>query len=329
MKILFAIQGTGNGHISRAREVLPHLLNYGDVDVLISGTQAEISLPVIIKYKHHGLGYVFGKDGGIDMIESVKQLKPFRFLKDIYQFPVQQYDVVINDFEPLTAWACAIKQKPCIALSHQSAYLSNKTPRPEKKNFFAEKVFKYYAPTSTQYGFHFKSYDDFIYTPIIRNEVRQLGVSNQDHITVYLPAHGDQILVDAFKKHKDVKWQLFSKHTHQTTQHENVTLTPITNGAFIKSLASCSGFITAGGFESPAEAIHLGKKVLSIPMHNQYEQLCNAESMKDLGVTVISSIDQTFDTKLRTWIESDVKYHITFPDMTAQIIARLFSSILH
>lgn len=328
MKILFAIQGTGNGHISRAREVLPHLLNYGDVDVLISGTQAEISLPVIIKYKQHGLGYVFGKDGGIDMIESFKQLKPFRFLKDIYQFPVQQYDVVINDFEPVTAWACAIKRKPCIALSHQSAYLSANTPRPDKKDFFAEKVFKYYAPTTTQYGFHFKSYDDFIFTPIIRSEVRQMEVSTQDHITVYLPAHGDQLLIEIFKKHKDVKWQLFSKHTHQSSQHENVELTPITNDAFIKSLASCSGFVTAGGFESPAEAIHLGKKVLSIPMHNQYEQLCNAESMKDLDVTVVSRIDQTFDTILKLWLESAHSQHISFPDLTEKIIAQLFKNIV-
>ena len=33
MKILFAIQGTGNGHLSRARDVYPELLKYGQVDV--------------------------------------------------------------------------------------------------------------------------------------------------------------------------------------------------------------------------------------------------------------------------------------------------------
>ena len=59
MKILFAIQGTGNGHLSRAREVIPHLLNYGELDILISGTQADVSLPYDIKYKLPGVSYTF------------------------------------------------------------------------------------------------------------------------------------------------------------------------------------------------------------------------------------------------------------------------------
>ena len=43
MKILFAIQGTGNGHISRAREIVPLLQQYGEVDLLVSGTEYTMS----------------------------------------------------------------------------------------------------------------------------------------------------------------------------------------------------------------------------------------------------------------------------------------------
>ena len=39
MKILYAIQGTGNGHLSRARDIIPILQKKGDVDILVSGTQ--------------------------------------------------------------------------------------------------------------------------------------------------------------------------------------------------------------------------------------------------------------------------------------------------
>ena len=126
MKILLAIQATGNGHLSRAREIIPHLLNYGELDLLISGTQADVTLPYLIKYKKNGAGFTFGKKGGIDIIDTVKKLKPFEFFNDIKKFPVQNYDLIINDFEPITAWACKLKNKPCIALSHQSSYLSNK-----------------------------------------------------------------------------------------------------------------------------------------------------------------------------------------------------------
>ena len=42
MKVLYAIQGTGNGHLSRAGEIVPMLNEYAQVDILISGSQADI-----------------------------------------------------------------------------------------------------------------------------------------------------------------------------------------------------------------------------------------------------------------------------------------------
>ena len=68
MKILYAIQGTGNGHISRAREIIPYLKQYGELDILISGTQADVQLPYPIKYKFKGVGFVFGIDGGMVLL---------------------------------------------------------------------------------------------------------------------------------------------------------------------------------------------------------------------------------------------------------------------
>jgi uncharacterized protein (TIGR00661 family) len=323
MKILFAVQGTGNGHISRAREVLPHLLNYGEVDVLVSGHQAEVHLPYLIKYKKKGIGYTFGKNGCVDIIDSVKRFRPFHFFTDIYTFPVHQYDIVINDFEPVTAWACRIKGKASISLSHQAAYLSEKTPRPEKIDAFAESVFKHYAPTTQKIGFHFKSYDTFIQTPVIRGDVRKLDPKNLGHISVYLPAHGDEILIRHFSKIPEVKWEVFSKHTKVAKTIGNVQITPVNSQAFTQSLANSNGLLTAGGFESPAEAIFLKKKVMAIPMHNQYEQLCNAQSMKDIGVTVVSKIDENFIEKLKNWIEFGKPADIHYPDNTAQIIEQM------
>lgn len=323
MKILFAIQGTGNGHISRAREVIPHLLQYGELDLLISGTQADVSLPYLVKYKKRGLSYTFGKKGGIDIIDSVKQFRPINLWKDIQSFPVQSYDLVINDFEPVTAWACKIKHKPCIALSHQSAFLSSKTPRPSKKDGFAEGVFNHYAPCTSAYGFHFKKYDDFIYTPVIRQEVRELEPRQLGHITVYLPAHGDDVLIKNLSQVPDIEWEVFSKHSKQAYRVNNVNIKPVLNDAFTQSLASGDGLLTAGGFESPAEAIYLRKKVLSIPMNNQYEQQCNSQAMKELGITVVKEIDDTFVSKLKTWLTFAFPVNVHYPDITGKIISDL------
>lgn len=323
MNILYAIQATGNGHLSRAREIIPHLQQYGNLDLLVSGTQADVNLPYLVKYKKRGVSFTFGKRGEVDMFDTVKQLRPFTFLKDIFSFPVESYDVVINDFEPVSAWACRLKRKPCIALSHQSAYLSKKVPRPVKKDLFAEGIFKSYAPCTRAIGFHFSRFDGFIHTPVIRSEIREQEVTNRGHITVYLPAHSDTLIVKTLNRISDIRWEVFSKHSKQSDRTQNVFVSPINNEAFTRSLVSSGGLLTAGGFEGPAEAIFLGKKVLSVPMSGQYEQLCNAEAMKHIGVTVVNKIDQTFAHRLQVWAESQKPVLINYPDETGEIIEHL------
>jgi hypothetical protein len=91
----------------------------------------------------------------------------------------------------------------------------------------------------------------------------------------------------------------------------------------VKSLASSDGLLTAGGFESPAEAIHLRKKVMVIPMAGQYEQECNAIAAKDIGVTMVKEIDDEFVGKLQSWLSFGFPPNIYYPDMTGKIIEDL------
>jgi uncharacterized protein (TIGR00661 family) len=323
MKILFAIQGTGNGHLSRAREIIPHLLNYGDLDLFISGTQSDIQLPYIIKYKRRGLSFTFGKDGGIDMIDSILKLRPFELLKDIKNCPVEKYDLVINDFEPITAWACHLKGLACFGLSHQASFLSPKTPKLDKSNKIPNFILRNYAPVTDKIGFHFREYDDFIHTPVIRTQIRKNGLSNKGHITVYLPAYSDEHITAHLNRIPDMEWHVFSKHSKKAYYNNNVSIQPIHNTAFVESLCSSDGLITNGGFESPAEAMYLHKKLLVIPMNNQYEQLCNAKALKIMGATVVSEINSTFPLILKQWLEYGAPLKVNYYDKLENIIGNL------
>ena len=49
LKILYAFQGTGNGHVARARDLVPRLSTRANVDVLIAGTQSDLELDFEIK----------------------------------------------------------------------------------------------------------------------------------------------------------------------------------------------------------------------------------------------------------------------------------------
>lgn len=329
MNILFAVQGTGNGHLSRARDIIPHLQKYGNLDILISGTQVDVSIPQSLTYRKRGVSFIFGKKGGINYWSTLKQLRPWNFIRDITSFPIHKYDLVINDFEPITAWSARLKGKAIVALSHQCSFLSSKTPRPSKVDRLAELVFKYYAPSKYQVGLHFERYDDFIHTPVIRKEIRDMLPMNHGHYTVYLPAYDDKFLVKILSKWKDVPWQIFSKHEKKAYQQGNISVMPINNKAYLLSVATSEGLLTGGGFEAPAEALFLGKKVLSIPMKGQYEQVCNAEGLKRLGVPVVYNFDEPFEHIMTNWLYHEKPIKVVFPDNVSQIVNSLVRQYTH
>lgn len=329
MKILYAIQGTGNGHLSRARDVIPALKKHGDVDILISGIQADVVLPFDIKYKLKGLSFVFGKKGGIDFVSTYLKMDMKLLLKDIDQIPIENYDLIFNDFEPISAWACKQKNLECISLSHQSAVLAKKAPKPDKKDVLGKLVLKNYAPTTYQYGFHFSEFGKNIFTPVIRKEVRDLKPVNNRYYTVYLPAYDDERLLKHLKNFKTTQWQVFSKHNKKVIIDDNVLIQPINNEKFLKSMESCTGILCGAGFETPAEALFLGKKLMVIPMKSQYEQQCNAAALKEMGIPVINSLKKKHYQSITDWINYGKVIPVNYPDNTEAIIKRIVMDHFH
>lgn len=323
MRILYAIQGTGNGHLSRARDVIPCLQKHGEVDVLVSGIQTELQLPWPVKYRYYGLSFIFGKKGGIALGTTLRKLRPLRFLRDVWRLDLQQYELIITDFEPVSAWACRLRGKKCYGMSHQSAFLSASTPRPPgKKASMAEFILKHYAPITDYQGFHFRAYSDKITTPVIREEVRQLQPRSAGPILVYLPAYADEVLLAHFGQLPEMRWFIFSKHSKQAYQVGNCHIAPIDNAAYLQQLAACSGLVTGGGFEAPAEALFLGKKIMLIPMKGQYEQQANAAAAEALGACVLPEIQADFATRLRQWLLLPAPTAQNFPNNTQEVVDR-------
>ncbi|WP_131536208.1 glycosyltransferase family protein [Pedobacter nototheniae] len=319
MKILYAIQGTGNGHISRAREIIPLLQKYGELDILISGTQADVKLSQPVKYQLHGFSFIFGKKGGVDHFKTWLNMNLFRFRKDMKQLPLKDYNLIVNDFEPVSAWACKLQGIESVSLSHQAAFKSKKVPRPKTIDW-GKVILSHYAPTTHHIGFHFDRYDSFIHTPVIRAEIRQMECQNLGHYTVYLPAIDDKRLVKLLVQIPNVQWQVFSKHNKVAYQEANVMVEPVNNEKFNKSLATCEGMFTGGGFEGPAEALYLGKKLLVAPMRFQFEQQCNAYALKQFGLPVIWGSTSNWLPIIKNWVENTQQHQFNFPDETAQII---------
>ncbi|HTN16093.1 MAG TPA: glycosyltransferase family protein [Chitinophagaceae bacterium] len=323
MRILYAIQGTGNGHLARALDMYPALQHYGQVDVLVSGVQADITLPFPVKYRFHGLSFIFGKHGGIDKWATFRRMNLIKLITDILRLPVQEYDLVISDFEPVSSWACKLNKKPCIALSHQHAVLHPDAPKPKKDDLFGRMVLKHYAPSAIGYGFHFKSFADNIFTPVIRREIREAEMTDKGHYTVYLPSYDDNTLVKELSVFSAIEWQVFSKHCSEAFSFKNIHVQPIENSAFIASMASSKGVLCGAGFETPSEVLYMGKKLMVIPMSGQYEQQCNAACLAGMQVAVVEGLNKKNRALIADWLDNGVAHSIHYPDRTDAIIGHI------
>jgi uncharacterized protein (TIGR00661 family) len=324
MKVLYAIQATGNGHISRARDIIPVLQQKCDLAILISGTQADVTLPHEIKYRYKGMSLLYNRKGSLDLTKTTQQISLKHFLKEVKEVPVEEYDLVINDFEPVSAWACRKKNIRCISLSHQTAVINKFSPKPLIKNILGTLVLKYFAPCAERIGFHFQPYDRNIFTPVIRSEIRNSTPVAGDYYTVYLPGYSHEVLLRKLSKFKNVQWHVFSKDVKEELRIENFYIRPIKNETFIESLVNCKGVLCGAGFELPAEALFLQKKLMVIPLSGQYEQQCNAAALKKMGVPVISKLTTANAVYINNWLAGNQKsVQVKYPDITEQIIKAL------
>lgn len=316
MKILYAFQGTGNGHIARAQEIIPILKKYVSVDTLISGHQSQLKADFDINFQFKGISLLYNKTGGLSYRKTFTENKFLEAVKDIKELNLSDYDLIINDFEPLTGWACKLKQLPMIELSHQASMSFKETPKPEKKDFFGELILKYYVPSERKIGFHFENYHPQIKKPVIRRKIRNLNPDKKGFYLVYLPSFSDDNIIKVLKK-VAVEWKVFSKYSKLQFKEGNVEVFPIDEIQYLKYFENCEGILCNAGFETPAEALFMDKKLFVIPIHNQYEQECNACALDKMGI-LNSKILQL--EEIKNWVASDHHLQVSYPDDIEKIL---------
>jgi uncharacterized protein (TIGR00661 family) len=321
MKILYSVQATGNGHISRAMELLPYIERYGKVDIFLSGANNSLQLDASVKYRSKGLSLFYTNGGGLNYLEIARKFAPLRIMKEVRDLPVEKYDLVLNDFESITSMACAYKKVPSVNFGHQASFISPKSPRPAKKEWMGEWILRNYARATQYIGLHFTQYDDFILPPVIKKKILQAEPQDKGHITVYLSSYSDATLTRYLSPLKDHRFQVFSKEVTQPVQQGNILFIPVGNQAFNKSLINCQAIITGAGFETPAEALYLGKKLMVIPIRGQYEQLCNAAALQKMGVPVLQSLDANFQQTFNQWIGQRKRPGLVLDHSTESIVS--------
>lgn len=304
MKILYAVQATGNGHLSRAVQVTPYLQQFGEVDVLLSGSNSTLPVDLPVKYRSKGISLFNDSQGGLDFIKIIKNNHWIKAMEEARHLPVDQYDLIINDFEPICARACTLKNKPSVQFSHQASFRSPHTPRPKPSNRLGEWIFRSYSASSSYIGLHFQSYDQFILPPVIKQSLINASPADHGHITVYLFGYSRTYFERQFHPLPDVPFHCFISGITQVIKSRNILFYPIDNVCFTQSLLTCHGVITGAGFETPAEALYLGKNILCVPCQNHYEQYCNAAALKLMGITIVTPSERhQLSHQIKLWLD--------------------------
>lgn len=316
MKILYAFQGTGNGHVVRAQEIIPILKKYASVDTLISGHQSQIKTDFSLDFKHRGISLLYNKNGGISYPKTFLKNNFVEAFKTIQEMDLSKYDLIINDYEPLTAWSCQLKNIQMLELSHQASMSFEETPKPKSKDFIGKFTLKHYAPSKNKIGFHFENYHPQIKKPVIRKKIRLLNPNKKGFYIVYLPSFSDENIIKILKE-IDVEWKVFSKYCKNTFKIGNVEIFPIDENQFLKSFENCEGILCNAGFEGPAEALFLHKKLFVIPINHQYEQECNAFALHQMGIKNSKVLEVT---EIKNWVSSDEMFEVNYPDDIEEII---------
>ncbi|MBS3914937.1 MAG: glycosyl transferase [Bacteroidetes bacterium] len=302
MKILYAVQATGNGHISRAKDIVPILEKHGEVDIFLSGSNAKMDIPLQVKYRSKGLSLIYNSKGGLNYSAMVSHLNVLRIWKEAKQLPIEKYDIILNDFECITSLSCKLKHIPSVHFGHQASYASSQVPRPEYNDKFGEFVLRNYAVGSTNIGLHFWPYDKNIFTPVIREKIRQSKPVKNGKILVYLNQFPANTLYHIFKKIRPFQFVIFTGGITQPQGLGNVQMMPLDSDSFAEELIQCSGIITGAGFETPSEALFLEKRLMVMPIYGQYEQICNAIALKEWDVPVIKNLTEINTEKIGEWI---------------------------
>ena len=317
MKILYGIQATGNGHISRSRVMAKYLKEQNvDVTYLFSGREKEklFDMEVFGDYLYRR-GLTFSTSAGqMNYVKTAFTNNIFGFIRDIYALDVSQYDLVITDFEPITAWAAKRQGVKSLAIGHQYAFGPNTPVAGE--TFIARKIIEHFAPAQQSFGLHWSKFDDNVLPPIIDVGLERTEANGP--ILVYLPFEDQQYVTEILNDFPEFHFVQYAQELADS-QQGNVDLRVTCYDGFKADLRRASGVICNSGFELNSECIHLGIPILTKPICGQMEQESNALALKQLGLgEVMIDIEPK---AIESWLRNlPVQQRRRTPDVAKEIV---------
>jgi len=287
MRVLYGVNGEGLGHATRSEVVIAMLLERGhDVRVVASG-RAFRHLRERLPRVEEIFGPTFAMDEGEirrwatlrhNVVAAPRELPETvrHWISVVHDW---RPDVVVTDFEPLSALYARSRLVPLVSVDNISMLVrchhDDGIVGAELADFvLARAITRAMIPTAGDYVVttffrpRVRWGRTTLVPPILRPEVIDAVPSRGDHLLVY--SSGDHALVETLRT-AGMPARLYGMRG------------PRSDHGFLEDLRTARAVITGGGFSLLSEAIYLGKPVLSVPLHGQFEQVMNARYLEREG----------------------------------------------
>jgi uncharacterized protein (TIGR00661 family) len=300
MRILYGAFAQGQGHFSKAAVLVPVLERAGHTVRVISSGAPQAPAGYDFRWHRHftGLPAFVARDGQTRYGETARTW--LRHLPQVFsqlltvRSIVRDFapDIVVSDFEPLTASPIIEAKCEVVALSRQVALFDSKVPLPggmswERK--LARTVIRLFtAGADRQYGYHYAPASSRCLPPVIRHDLATVRPSSGEHLVVYNVYHtiadgSAEALID-WATRRRIPVRAYGFPDMPRGIQGLVDFKASSRHGILKDMAESRAVITSAGLTTAVEAFLLRKPVCVVPIPGQWEQHANAFHLDSLGI---------------------------------------------
>lgn len=299
-RIVYGVAGEGFGHSSRSHLIGQHLIDAGH-DVLFVASRKSLN------YLHRHFGRQVHAAFGLSLVYDNRTLSPLstlaantsRFIASraciarFYTDTLDPFepDVVISDFEPVSAWWAWRRGVPFVSVNHQHLLTMCRLQHESSEwlsRLNASAVTRcHYVGAAAYIILNFfrapVTNDRAVLTPpVVRPIVESVEPTQGEHILVYTSdSSWSSRLLDTLHAFPHQPFRIYG--FDRSEKIGNCELRKTSTDGFVADVASSRGVIATGGFTLISECLHFGKKMLLLPIQGQYEQVLNACYAEKLG----------------------------------------------
>ncbi len=360
MRILYGVQGTGHGHLVRSAAMVKGLRGLGhDVHCLLTGRDSAAFADPAIQASHTLLaGFTGAAAGGrVRLLRTVSDLRLARFFRDVRGFDASGFDLVLTDYEPVSAWIARRWRLPSVGVGHLYAF-QRRLRLPgwtEPARLLLGRAGFVYTPVRLAVGLHWHRFGGASLPPTIspdlvaaaeaarvaaagpvdgapperhfrardrrgrpaRSSRARRFAKDDPPILVYLPAESEESVLELLTSVSRCRFVVY-RPVPEPVEHGNVSIRPYDRAAFVADLVASRGVVTHAGFSLVSEALHLGRRLLVRPIGRHPEQFLNGRALRSLGLATV--VDRLVRERIESWIDGPEPAPMNYPDVTRRLV---------